>query len=49
MYFHNLMEKDAPHEHPCSALGLPIILKADRISSTWKSTVEPARFVRAIR
>lgn len=26
---------DAPQEHPCSALGLPIILKEERISSRW--------------
>lgn len=40
------MENDAPHEHPCSAIGLLTIRNADRISSVWKSITEPFTYPR---
>ncbi len=42
------MLNEAPQEQPCSARGLSMILKAARMSSVWKSTVEPFKYSRDV-
>lgn len=34
-FYHIFIENEAPQEHPASACGLFIILKAARINSVW--------------
>jgi len=40
----SLKVNEAPQEQPFSALGLRDILNADRISSSWYSTVDPFKY-----
>ena len=41
---HSLRVNDDPQEQPFSAFGLNDILNADRISSSWYSTVDPFKY-----
>ena len=41
---HSLRVNDDPHEQPFSAFGLKDILNAERISSSWYSTVDPFKY-----